>query len=69
MSDSGTTDEAKGRLKEAAGSLLDDAELKREGRTDRVAGKLKRHADRLIDKAKDAIGRDKGDKNQVAEKG
>jgi len=39
-------DEAKGRVKEAAGSLADDERLKREGKMDRAAGKLKEGVDR-----------------------
>ena len=33
------TDQAKGRVKEAVGSLTDDDDLKREGKTDRVAAR------------------------------
>ena len=35
------TDQAKGRIKEAVGSLTDDDDLKREGKTDRIAGETK----------------------------
>jgi uncharacterized protein YjbJ (UPF0337 family) len=38
---SGTTDDLKGRVKEAAGSLTDDDDMKREGKTDRAAGSVK----------------------------
>lgn len=34
-------DEAKGRIKEAAGDLTGDDELKREGKLDQAAGKVK----------------------------
>jgi uncharacterized protein YjbJ (UPF0337 family) len=34
-------DDAKGRLKEAAGSLAGDDELKQEGKVDRATGKVK----------------------------
>jgi uncharacterized protein YjbJ (UPF0337 family) len=34
----GKTDKAKGRVKEAAGSLTGDEDLKREGRRDQAAG-------------------------------
>jgi uncharacterized protein YjbJ (UPF0337 family) len=59
---SAKTDQAKGRVKEAAGSLTNDKKLKREGRNDRLAGeakeKLGNAQDKLvevIDDAKDAI--------------
>ncbi len=38
---SGTTDEVKGRIKEAAGALTDDKELRDKGKTDQVVGKVK----------------------------
>lgn len=39
-------DDAKGRVKEAAGSLTDDDRLKREGKVDKATGKLKEGVDR-----------------------
>jgi uncharacterized protein YjbJ (UPF0337 family) len=51
-------DEAKGRLKEAAGSLTDDDSLKREGKVDKTTGKVKEGIDRAADKARDALKRD-----------
>jgi uncharacterized protein YjbJ (UPF0337 family) len=53
----GDTDEAKGRVKEAAGALTDDDELRNEGKTDRAAGKAKDAIDRVADKVKDAVGK------------
>jgi hypothetical protein len=38
---SGNADEAKGRVKEAAGDLTGDKSLKNEGKADRAAGKAK----------------------------
>ena len=38
---SANTDEAKGRVKEAAGDLTGDKSLKNEGKADRAAGKAK----------------------------
>ena len=35
------SDQAKGRAKQAAGDLLDDDQLRREGKADEVAGKAK----------------------------
>jgi len=52
---SGKTDEIKGRVKEAAGALTDDAKLKREGRVDQAIGKVKQNAEKVIDKIKDAV--------------
>jgi uncharacterized protein YjbJ (UPF0337 family) len=42
-------DQAKGRIKEAAGDLTDDKDLKREGKTDKAAGKLKEKVDDVKD--------------------
>lgn len=52
-------DDAKGRVKEAAGDLTDDKDLKREGKTDQVAGKAKEAVDSVSDKINDAFNRDK----------
>jgi uncharacterized protein YjbJ (UPF0337 family) len=57
MSD-GTTDEAKGRVKEAVGDLTDDKELKNEGKVDRASGKVKDTVGDVADKAKDVVGKD-----------
>jgi uncharacterized protein YjbJ (UPF0337 family) len=54
MSD-GTADDAKGRLKEAAGSLTDDQSLKNEGKVDRASGSVKDKVGDAADKVKDAI--------------
>ena len=51
----GEFDEAKGRAKEAAGSLTDDDDLKREGKGDELLGKAKDKLDGLRDKADDAM--------------
>ena len=48
-------DEAKGRVKEAAGDLTDDQELKDEGKIDRAAGSMKEHVEDVKDKVEDAI--------------
>ena len=52
-------DEAKGRLKESAGDLAGDENLKREGKADQGAGKVKEGVDKVTDKAKDLLGRDR----------
>lgn len=51
-------DEAKGRIKEAAGGLTDDDSLKREGKVDKATGKAKKGIDKTADKARDALRRD-----------
>jgi uncharacterized protein YjbJ (UPF0337 family) len=51
-------DDAKGRLKEAAGSLSGDEDLKREGKVDKAAGAAKDGVEKVTDKIKDAIRRD-----------
>jgi uncharacterized protein YjbJ (UPF0337 family) len=45
-----STDEAKGRIKEAAGDLTDDDDLKTEGKLDKAAGKVKDVVDDVKDK-------------------
>jgi uncharacterized protein YjbJ (UPF0337 family) len=51
-------DEAKGRIKEAAGDLTGDKDLQREGKTDQAAGKTKDAVDSASEKVKDAIKKD-----------
>ena len=51
-------DDMKGRMKEAAGDLTDDDDLKREGKTDRVGADIKDKADKVVEKGKDIINRD-----------
>ena len=46
----GEADEAKGRIKEAAGDLTGDRDLKNEGRADKVGGKIKDAVDDVKDK-------------------
>ena len=57
MSD-GSADDAKGRVKEAAGSLTDDKSLKNEGKVDRASGKAKDAIGGAADKAKGVVGKD-----------
>jgi uncharacterized protein YjbJ (UPF0337 family) len=57
MSD-GSADDAKGRVKEAAGSLTDDKSLKNEGKVDRASGKAKDAVGGAADKAKKVVGKD-----------
>lgn len=52
---SGKADEVKGRVKEAAGAIMDDDQMRREGKVDQAAGKMKQAAENVIEKAKDAV--------------
>ncbi|HET7507041.1 MAG TPA: CsbD family protein [Solirubrobacterales bacterium] len=52
-------DDAKGRLKEAAGDLTGDDDLKREGKVDKATGAVKDGVEGAADKVKDAVGKDR----------
>lgn len=52
-------DKGKGRLKEAAGDLSGDQDLKNEGKVDQASGGIKEKVGDAADKAKDAISRDR----------
>jgi uncharacterized protein YjbJ (UPF0337 family) len=54
---SGKMQEAKGRLKEAAGAVTDDEALRREGKMDQAVGKVKQAAEEIVDNATDAAKR------------
>jgi len=54
----GTTDDLKGRPKEAAGDLTDDQGLKNEGKVDRATGSVKDKVDDASDSLKDAVNKD-----------
>ncbi|MGH2637534.1 MAG: CsbD family protein [Actinomycetota bacterium] len=51
------TDEAKGRIKEAAGDLTDDKDLKREGKMDQAGATVKRKTGEVVDEAKERVDR------------
>ena len=51
----GKKDEMKGRVKEAAGDLTDDRDLKREGQSDQAAGKVKQKVEDAKDWVEDKI--------------
>jgi uncharacterized protein YjbJ (UPF0337 family) len=53
------TDDAKGRVKEAAGNLTGDKDLQKEGKLDQAEGKLKEGIDSIADKARDLLHKDK----------
>ena len=52
----GNIDKAKGRIKQAVGSLTGDDKLKRDGRRDEVAGDVKVKVGDTIDLAKQKAG-------------
>jgi uncharacterized protein YjbJ (UPF0337 family) len=54
-------DDAKGRVKEAAGDLTDDKDLKREGKVDRATGRVKDKVGDASDKVKETLTRDDDD--------
>ena len=58
-------DQAKGRIKQAAGDLTDNDDLKREGKVDEAGGKAKEFVEGAKDKAEDLIDgvKDRFDKN------
>ncbi|MFZ2781654.1 MAG: CsbD family protein [Rectinemataceae bacterium] len=48
----GKIDVAKGRIKEAAGVLIDNKDLRKEGKADQVAGKAKEVVEETVRKVK-----------------
>jgi uncharacterized protein YjbJ (UPF0337 family) len=54
----GTTDDLKGRIKEAGGALTDDDSLKNEGKVDQAAGSVKDAVGDAADKVKDVVNPD-----------
>ncbi len=52
---SGNADQAKGRIKEAAGSLTGDQDLKNEGKVDQASGDIKEKVTGAIDSVKDKL--------------
>ena len=57
---SGEMDQAKGRVKQAAGDLTGDSDLEREGERDEAAGKVKDAIDDTKDKLVDAVDKVRG---------
>jgi uncharacterized protein YjbJ (UPF0337 family) len=51
----GKLDQIKGRIKEAAGALADDDNLKKEGNLDQAVGKANEKAAKAMDKIKNAL--------------
>ena len=52
-------DDAKGRVKEAAGNLTGDEDLEREGKVDKVVGGVKDAVDSAADKVKGLVDKDR----------
>ena len=50
-----SSDELKGRAKEAAGALTDDDKLKNQGKVDQITGKVKSAVDEAADKVGEGI--------------
>jgi uncharacterized protein YjbJ (UPF0337 family) len=48
-------DEAKGRVKEAAGDLTGDKDLEREGKMDQAGATVKEKTGKAVDKTKEAV--------------
>ena len=55
----GKVDQAKGRVKEAAGALTGNQRLKQEGKMDQAAGKMKSAATKTVDAVKNAFSGEK----------
>ena len=51
----GKAEEVKGRIKEAAGALTGNDELRAEGQTDQAIGKVKQIAEKAVDKVEQAV--------------
>ena len=62
------TDQAKGRVKEAAGALTGDKDLEAEGKADRRAGEAKEKLGHAKDKIKEVIDDVEGKVEDVVDK-
>jgi len=51
-------EDIKGRVKEAAGDVTDNDDLKREGKVDQASAKVKEAVGDVADKVKDALHKD-----------
>lgn len=56
---SAKSDDAKGRAKEAAGSLTNDDEMKNEGKADQAGAEVKDKVGGAVDKVKGMFNKDK----------
>jgi uncharacterized protein YjbJ (UPF0337 family) len=62
------TDQAKGRVEEAVGSLTGDKDLKSEGKADRRAGEAKEKLDHAKDKVEKVVDKTKDKAEEVIDK-
>lgn len=46
----GKTDIVKGRIKEAAGAVIDSDKLRNEGKVDQAVGRVKKASDKVVEK-------------------
>lgn len=51
-------EDMKGRVKEAAGDVTDNDDLKREGKVDQASAKVKKKVGDVADKVKDVVHKD-----------
>lgn len=61
---SGQGDQIKGRMKQAAGDITDDDEMRDEGERDEAAGKMKEKVGDFKEKVEGAIDRAKDEVNE-----
>ena len=54
----GNTDNLKGRVKEAAGDVTGNKDMKREGKVDQFTGDVKEKVEQASDKVKEKLHRD-----------
>jgi uncharacterized protein YjbJ (UPF0337 family) len=52
---SGKSEEIKGRVKEAAGTLTGNERLKEDGKIDQASGKVKQTTEKVVNKARDVL--------------
>jgi len=64
----GKTDQVKGKVKEAVGSLTGDKDLESEGKADRHAGEAKEKLDHAQDKVEEAIDKAKDKAEEAIDK-
>jgi len=64
----GKSDQVKGQVKEAAGSLTDDKDLESEGKADRRAGEAKEKLDHAKDKIEEVIDKAEDKVEEVIDK-
>jgi uncharacterized protein YjbJ (UPF0337 family) len=62
------TDQAKGRVKEAAGSLTGNKDLESEGKADRRAGEAKEKLDHAKDRVEEVIDKAEDKAEEVVDK-